>query len=250
MLASVFSKPKKIEESGKFSEAGLAFEYTVKYSKRTSIEIRVRKNGQILVAAPLSTRKAGVNKFLKERSAWIMEKLQMQADNLHIHAPKKFESGEEIYFLGKKYELIIKKDIIADVELGEKELIVSRPTNNSAKVKAQLKSWYKLQAQEVFNERLSECLKLAAGIGVHKASGISFRRMNRRWGTCTHDNKIILNSNLIFLDLEYIDYVILHELCHFKQKNHSPKYYALLSSVCPNYKDIRKRLNQHEIEGF
>jgi predicted metal-dependent hydrolase len=204
----------------------------------------------VLVAAPISARKTGVDNFLHKKADWIIEKLKKQDNNLTIISPKKFENGESLYFLGTQYNLKIVKDIISAIELEGLNMLVYTPYTSPTKVKALLKKWYKQQTEQVFKARLKECLKLSEAIGIKYANDIAFRRMKDRWGTCTHDNKIILNSSLIYLDVEFIDYVILHELCHFKEKNHSPRYYALLTSLCPNYKNIRKRLNQHDIESW
>ena len=248
----MFAKKKiKIQEIAQVSLHGYQLNYQVTYSKRRSISVKIHQGKQVLVSAPLSLKKAGVEKFLIQKSDWIIEKLQKQNDHIDITSSKNFVDGEQLYFLGNKYTLKTKRDLVPDITLGAAEIIVSNPsTKTPAKIKTQLKNWYKLQIEQIFNERLDECLKLTKQIGISYSNNIQPRKMNRRWGTCTHKNQIILNSNLIFLGLEYIDYVILHELCHFKEKNHSLRYYSLLKSVCPNYKDVRKRLNQHNIDSF
>lgn len=242
----IFKKSKTTEEIASLNLHGLSINYKVKYSKRRSIEIRVYK-GQVLVAAPTGARKQGVEHFLHKKADWIIEKLNKHSGHINISVPKDICQGQLLHFMGKTYEVDIRRDIASRIELGPNKMIIHHPTLNQKKINALVKNWYKQQTEFVFNERLHECLKLAAKIGVTKAQGLSTRKMKNRWGTCTHDNKIILNSNLIYLGLEYIDYVILHELCHFKEKNHSPRYYALLASLCPDYKAIRKRLNMFDI---
>jgi predicted metal-dependent hydrolase len=72
---------------------------------------------------------------------------------------------------------------------------------------------------------------------------MKIRSMKSRWGSCTGKGKITLNLKLIYMPVDLIDYVVLHELCHLKELNHSPAFYALLSRVMPNWKAQRKRLN-------
>ncbi len=238
-------------ENREISLNGHKVSYKIAYSKRRSIQIRVYPHKEVIVSAPLRARKGGVEKFLQQKAAWIINNLNKHDNNIRITAPKDFTDGEIIYYLGKKYELVIKRDVLSAVELIGDVMVLSTPYIKSAvKIKALIKNWYKIQTINIFNERLEECLKLTAVIGINKATSITPRKMNKRWGTCTSDNKIILNSNLIYMDVQYIDYVILHELCHFKEKNHSPKYYALLAAVCPGYKAVRRDMNRHIVETF
>jgi predicted metal-dependent hydrolase len=70
--------------------------------------------------------------------------------------------------------------------------------------------------------------------------------MKTRWGSCGHSGRILLNPRLVQTPLSCIDYVILHELCHLKEHNHSKEYYQLLDQVLPTWRDRRQKLNQFE----
>lgn len=86
-----------------------------------------------------------------------------------------------------------------------------------------------------------------------KRLGIKYRKLtirktkSKRW-SCTHDQKISLNLNLVHLPTKYIKYVIIHEICHLKIKNHSKKFWALVESFCPEYKTIRKEMRKFVIK--
>lgn len=231
---------------------GHKINYHLKFSKRRTIEVRILANKKIQVSAPHKIKIEGVEKFLYKRSIWIIENLNKYKSYNNISKPTNFSEGENIHYLGNEYIIRIKRDLVSDIEISETELIVRTPyINNNSKIKKLIIDWYKTTIAEVFDERLLECLKITNSvINVNYSGKIQPRKMDRRWGTCTADNKIILNSNLIFLDIKYIDYVILHELCHFREKNHGKRYYALLSAVCPDYKIIRKGLNKNIIESF
>jgi predicted metal-dependent hydrolase len=77
---------------------------------------------------------------------------------------------------------------------------------------------------------------------------IIFRKTTSKRGSCTHDQKFSLNLDLIHLPTKYIKYVIIHEACHLKQKNHSKKFRALVESFCPNYKETKKELRKFVIK--
>lgn len=79
--------------------------------------------------------------------------------------------------------------------------------------------------------------------------GISYtdftiRKVKSKWWSCSGDNKIMLNLNLIHFPIEYIEYVIVHEICHLKEKNHSPRFWKLVADFFPQYKEIRKNLKK------
>jgi predicted metal-dependent hydrolase len=76
---------------------------------------------------------------------------------------------------------------------------------------------------------------------------LSIRQMKSRWGSCTASGPIILNLTLIQVPKDLIDYVVIHELCHLKEHNHSAAFYALLERVLPDWEDRRTRLNQIEL---
>lgn len=79
----------------------------------------------------------------------------------------------------------------------------------------------------------------------YKYNKLSFRNQKTRWGSCSSDNNISLNIALITMPPDLIDYVILHELTHTIEKNHSAAFWSKLEQVCPNYKELRKELHSH-----
>jgi predicted metal-dependent hydrolase len=78
----------------------------------------------------------------------------------------------------------------------------------------------------------------------YKHRRIIIRKTKSKWGSCTHDQNISLNLSLVHLPTKYIRYVIIHEVCHLKIKNHSKRFWALVESFCPDYKNIRKEMRK------
>ena len=97
----------------------------------------------------------------------------------------------------------------------------------------------------MFHERLCACFQRVAHTGVAFPT-LTIRQMKTRWGSCSRDSRILLNLRLIQAPIEYIDYVIVHELCHLKERNHSKRYYALLDTTMPDWREWRQRLNAYE----
>jgi len=77
---------------------------------------------------------------------------------------------------------------------------------------------------------------------------ISIKSMKSKWWSCSHDNKILLNQKLVHLHLKFLNYVCIHEVCHFKQKNHSKRFWNLVESFLPDYKLVRKELRNLVID--
>ena len=105
------------------------------------------------------------------------------------------------------------------------------------------------QAQRVFRERCDFIPARIAAIGVTPPERFRLREMKSRWGSFSAKGQISLNLKLIQVDKSMIDYVILHELCHLRELNHSRAFYALLDRVVPDWNTLRAKLNRSEV-GF
>ena len=114
---------------------------------------------------------------------------------------------------------------------------------SSERITALTGAWYLLKAREYFTTRTAELAALHSNL-LPAPGPVNVRRMKRRWGTCHSSGAIWFNSELIKKDRELIDYVIIHELCHLVHHNHGREYYELLGSIVPNFRELKKRLQQ------
>jgi predicted SprT family Zn-dependent metalloprotease len=122
------------------------------------------------------------------------------------------------------------------------ELIVE--TGDPTRAERLIADWYQRQAAQIFSQRLTVCFERVRAWGVAYPT-LRVRRMKTRWGSCTGHGAITLNSRLVELPVDLIDYVILHELCHLREMNHGPRFYALLEGVCPTWKAQRAAYEAH-----
>ncbi|HGK7609103.1 TPA: DUF45 domain-containing protein [Legionella pneumophila] len=122
---------------------------------------------------------------------------------------------------------------------GQLQIIASRNIEHRRQL---LSDWYKQKAFEVFSKRLDQLLSTATWI--KECPSINLRAMRSRWGSCAVNGKITLNTHLIKAPIACIDYVILHELCHHFEHNHSDKFYRLLNQVSPNWKQVKQYLDK------
>jgi predicted metal-dependent hydrolase len=118
--------------------------------------------------------------------------------------------------------------------------------HDTERVQALLTEWYRRQAQQVFKERLDLCFAKLRFLDLDYPEW-TIRQMQTRWGSCTPEGTIILNLKLIQAPKVYIDYVVMHELCHLKEPNHGARFYELLGHVMPDWRSKREQLNRCEV---
>ena len=116
-----------------------------------------------------------------------------------------------------------------------------------AQVQTLVEEWYRTQAKRVLPERLEAMLPRFSRIALPTEPQLSIRKMSSRWGSCTEAGVITLNLKLMQVPKVYIDYVIVHELCHLVEHNHSQHFYRLLDRMMPDWRARRERLNGCEV---
>ncbi len=144
---------------------------------------------------------------------------------------KELEKAKQFYYLGKPYTLVYDGNV-KEVEIKENFIY--------AKDSKKLEQWQKKECLKIFEERINVLLQHFSNLPLFT---LKIRKMKTRWGVNNVTKRIItLNSELLRKDVDLIDYVIIHELCHFYEANHSNKFWYQVSLRYPDYKMARKRL--------
>lgn len=221
-----------------------------KHKPSSKIGIKVHPDLRVVVSAPTDASKSEIEKAVMQRSRWIWNNMQEFAKQREDVLPRTYISGETLFYLGKRYVLkvIVDKEQPPNVKLNRGQLQVTLRQQISdthqdriSKVKPLLDKWYQDKAQAMFYARLAELLPKATWV-----KGIpSFRilAMQKQWGSCSTSGNLMLNPHLIKAPKECIDYVILHELCHIAEHNHSERFWRLLTQVMPNWKNVKAKLD-------
>ena len=218
-------------------------EYRLIRSKRKSIALIIEPDGRLLVRAPHNLHQSYVEAFVSEKSAWIQEKQALVGKMIERcgrspGAPRRFRAGETFWYLGRYYPLEISAELSAPLVF-DGTFRLARPVQKQAALV--FERWYKHQARQLLSQRLNE---LAAQHGFHyKSMRLSSART--RWGSCSSLSTISLNWRLVMAPPDVSDYVILHELAHLKEKNHSRRFWELLASLKPDYAVQRQWLKTH-----
>ena len=219
-------------------------EYEIVRSKRKTIGIHVYRDGRVVVRAPQRTPLAEIKRLVSLKEDWIVRKRAELAAQPAAPLPPRYVDGEQHLFLGQSYPLRVVVAKRPGVELTGGKLLLRLPDGNDTAHKEKLlDSWYRQQARAIFEERLALVHPTAAPFGIPYPP-VHVRLMKTRWGSCSSRGNINLNLRLIQTPLSCIDYVIMHELAHFKVPNHSAAYYKLLDALMPDWRARRQRLQR------
>ncbi len=199
-------------------------------------------NGEVKVSAPLFVSDEDISNFIRSRMDWILKKQDLILNN-KIKAPLKYMNGEKHYLWGKEYTLqLIKNNTIKQAIIDEKESILYLPVPNRSTIEKRekiLNEFYREELQNAIPPVLSKCSKIVG----KSPKDVNVRKM-KNWGNCKKDGRITLNLNLAKKDPICLEYVMIHELCHLIEFNHGQKFKKLMDKFCPNWKNIKKILNE------
>lgn len=219
--------------------------YQIQFRRGRSLIVKVGLDQTVSVKAPQRFSLHKITEFIEKRAEWIVEK-RSEFALLKRPGAERYEIGAWISFLGGKYRIEAHAADINLATLYAKTMQVKVAGElNQAKIAAVVDKWYREQALGLFTERLKICQQTARRAKIPAAKTLKIRRMRSRWGSCRRSGDITLNAQLIKLPLPLIDYVIMHELCHLKEFNHSKAFYALLDKTLPDWAKRREQLFQY-----
>ena len=217
--------------------------YGVEFSRRKTLQISVHPDGRVTVKAPLVLDRAAVYRAVEEKGEWIRKKLE-HFRSIPAPAPRPpLGQGSPVPFLGELYPLDIRegKRQNAVIESGALRVTLRKGAEPEASLPELLKRWYSARAAEEFPLAMKRCLPRCSSF-LKEEPPLRIRTMRSRWGSCTGKGVVTLNTLLVKASPACIDYVVLHELCHTVHHDHGRGFYALLESILPGWKDLRKEL--------
>lgn len=221
------------------------FFYTITKSPLIAkkIVIHVHPDGVIEVEAPETNSFIDIYAAVQKRARWISE----QIDKIHkikkYVLPREYISGETHFYLGRRYclKVIHNREMQQGVKLHAGRIELITKIYDPVVIRNKLKKWYIQKSEIYFQKRLLEICEHIPWI--EEAPSFKLVKMKKQWGSCSPDNIIHLNPWLIKAPSDCIDYVITHELCHLKERNHGKKYYELLSKAYPNWQFVKQKLD-------
>ena len=216
----------------------------VRTDRKRSASIRLLGD-LVKVSVPMTLSDSRIRDLVTKRTPWIKNRLREQSDR-PIPAAREYVSGETVTYLGKNYRL---KVLIGDqpsikLRRGYVEATVTEtdidPKNT---MRGLLERWYRSHAERRLGEKT---VRLARVIGVNPSS-VTVKNYKSRWGSCSPKGDISYNWRIILAPHSIVDYVVVHELCHMLEHNHSSKYWKHVERYVPNWRECREWLKHNEL---
>lgn len=212
--------------------------------ERKRLSIQVQPDQKILARAPLAYSCEEIQSKLQKRAGWIEQQLDYFEQYQPIQPERQYISGETHYYLGRQYRLKVSEGSQEGVKLIGQFFQISTPdAQDHERVKGLMQDWYKRHAAVLILKRAAFYQGRVQRLGA-KEPLIQFRRMEKRWGSCTPKGVITFNTELVKAPIHCIDYVVLHELCHLVEEGHTARFYRLLEQLMPDWKKRKERLEK------
>ncbi len=206
--------------------------YKLRYSSKAKyLRIQIVHGQELEVILPRGCQLSEAEQFIIKKAKWIKK---------HLNGKK--DGDEKFLFLGEEVTVIQEHDFFIKkhrLTYEKKILKVESPAGSNISKKRIYDHWLRQQAKLYLKKRAAE-LAFALQFSINK---ISIKGQKTRWGSCSSKKNLSFNFKLMQFRREIIDYVIIHELCHLKEMNHSKEFWALVERFCPGYKSLRKELN-------
>jgi len=207
--------------------------YIIKTKRIKTSELIVDAD-TITVRAPLDKNNSEIQRLVLDKARWILKKQREYKDTTPQIAKPSFKEDTTLPYLGKNYPLTINRNQGGNtIEMVDGKFIARlKSVKTSSNILRELfENWIREKAQDTFEDKVK---KYSKKLGV-RVGRIIIKNLRNRWGSLTGKGIIILNLNLMKAPEDVIDYIVLHELCHLKIKEHSHHYWDLLYKFMPNY---------------
>lgn len=203
-----------------------------------SYYISVEKGvGVILKGKPISIQQA--DKLILKKAKWILDKL----DLVSSISDGEIVTGSRIQYLGRKYYVEVVLDNTTpkiSIDFTESKFKITLPNqlNTQENLQQAFENYFRIKAQE----KIEPILKKKSKLTGLQYNNVKFMKLEKRWGSCTPSNTIIININAIKLPFSLIEYLVVHELVHTKIKSHSKEFWAELSKHISNWKELDAKM--------
>ncbi|MGB9821754.1 MAG: M48 family metallopeptidase [Pseudothermotoga sp.] len=214
-------------------------DYKIIRSKRKTIALQITDDATLIVRAPFDVSEETIKRVVAKHIKWIEKKKKEILIRDPKFTPKEFVNGEGFLYLGRYYKLTIVKEqkqplifnngffLLRDYQPVAKQLFID---------------WYKERAYEKISQRVEWYAK-KRGFVFNK---VNITNANRRWGSCSPRGNLNFSWRLIMAPLSVVDYVVVHELCHLEERNHSRMFWIKVKMLMPNYESLKEWLRTYD----
>lgn len=208
--------------------------FSLTYKNRKTLEINVEPPDIVHVIAPSGVSEQEVLSKVRSKAKWIVQKLYALKDMKYIPIPKEFVSGESFMYLGRNYSLqleFLPGLKLPKVQLYQGKFHVTTPTYDEEAINSAMETWFRNKASEKISQRVKYyCEKLGKS-----PSRVRVKHQEKRWASCTSKNELLFNWRCIMAPSPILDYIVVHEMCHMVEKNHSKRFWDKVASILPDF---------------
>jgi predicted metal-dependent hydrolase len=218
----------------------------IRRARRKTASIIVKPDKTIQVVVPQFLKNTEIAQLVNKKRKWISNKIA-EIDNNQLNiTPHNYEEGELFPFLGINYSLLTPIGNRAEITFTEDTITVPLPPKLPAKarcnfIQTTLHLFYTRSAREMLTEKTDHLGQLCG----MQPSSVGTKDYKSRWGCCFGDGRIYYNWRIIAAPEPIIDYVVIHELCHLAEPNHSKKYWGKVAEILPDWRERRVWLKQN-----
>lgn len=216
----------------------MGIDYEIIYTDRKTLNIAVERDKSVIVRAPFGISKEHIEDIVHRKKLWILDKVNHSQKYADEQEAKEFVSGESLMFLGKNYHLKIVSEEFPGLVFDNGFKISASQRGNAKDI---FKNWLKEQGLQRITMRAGY---FAKNLGVAYTE-IKISDMKYRWGSCTIKGNLVFNWRIVKAPLQVLDYVIVHELAHLIELNHSPEFWNIVAIQLPEYEKARRWLRKH-----
>lgn len=207
-------------------------------SRRKTVAVAVDPVEGVMLTAPTDVSLTKLDDVVQEKAKWIVDRLRL-VEQVTPAKPKRFVSGEEFMYLGRRFKLkIVRRVHAARARLERGLLTVTIPRSSSSQdragvVRGALEDWYRGRARQKIEERV-EAWAPEVGVPVPK---VLIRSQTKRWASCDDRGVLRFNWRLIQAPMKLVDYVVVHELVHLVHRDHGKMFWGRVGEVMPDYEN-------------
>jgi len=201
--------------------------------------LEISPEGTFIVRAPHFAGEAVIREFINSKRSWIGKTYDHAQKRLALYRPRQFVEGEKFLYLGSEYALHIACDMHGKFIFEDRFILNERYLTNA---RILFERWYREEAFMLFTLR---CKFYAGSMGV-RYNSINLSGAKHRWGSCYPNGNLRFNWRLIMAPKDIINYVVVHELAHLIEPNHSGRFWVVVEGIFPDYRDARKWLKDNQ----
>ncbi len=226
------------------SLGGRVFPYIVKRSSQARhVRLEIKDGIGLTVVIPRSYKLDSLDEMLRSKSRWILDKMDRHVRAAPLSGKRELRFGDTVPYLGCELRIVSCQGIggsTESIELQGHTLLVYQDVRPSG-LDSLVEQWYRIRAAAVLKQKVNE---------VAPVFGISYKRLairgqKTRWASCSHRGTLSFNWRLLMAPEPVVDYVVIHEVAHLKEMNHTKRFWKLVAEHCPSWREQKEWLDDH-----